>query len=68
MSASPNDADESGGDRVNEVTQAEEEHEAQADHTSDRWPTSDDEAAAERTEPDPSVASTNARWTTSGLK
>ena len=56
MSSSTNQTYDAGEDRVNEVPKDEEEHEAQASHAPDHPPTPDEEAAAERTKLDPTVA------------
>jgi hypothetical protein len=56
MSTPANDVEDAGEDRVDEATRDEEELEARASHTADRPPTADEEAGAERNDPDPAVA------------
>ena len=56
MSSSTNQTHDAGEDRVNEITKDEEEHEAHSSHAPDRPPTPDEEAAADRTKLDPTVA------------
>jgi len=47
---------DAGDDKVDPQTRAEEEREGKAAHTADRSATSEEEAAADRNEPDPDVA------------